>query len=72
MIDQGVDGICILANYSEQFLLTDAERDALLEVCLKHVAGRTGDRAVQPLQHPHARSGPRAGRALPLVPCAYR
>ena len=26
MIDQGVDGICILANYSEQFLLTDAER----------------------------------------------
>jgi dihydrodipicolinate synthase/N-acetylneuraminate lyase len=40
MIDQGVDGICILANYSEQFLLTDAERDTLLEVCLKHVAGR--------------------------------
>ena len=24
MIDQGVDGICILANYSEQFLLTDS------------------------------------------------
>ena len=40
MIDQGVDGICILANYSEQFLLTDAERDALLDLCLKHVAGR--------------------------------
>ena len=40
LIDQGVDGICILANYSEQFLLTDAERDTLLEVCLKHVAGR--------------------------------
>jgi 2-keto-3-deoxy-L-arabinonate dehydratase len=40
MIDQGVDGICILANYSEQFLLTDAEREALLEVCLEHVAGR--------------------------------
>jgi 2-keto-3-deoxy-L-arabinonate dehydratase len=40
MIDQGVDGICILANYSEQFLLTDAERDTLLEVCLTHVAGR--------------------------------
>jgi dihydrodipicolinate synthase/N-acetylneuraminate lyase len=40
MIDQGVDGICILANYSEQFLLTDAERDALLDACLKHVAGR--------------------------------
>ena len=40
MIDQRVDGICILANYSEQFLLSDAERDALLEVCLSHVAGR--------------------------------
>jgi 2-keto-3-deoxy-L-arabinonate dehydratase len=40
MIDQGVDGICILANYSEQFLLTDAERDQLLEVSLPHVAGR--------------------------------
>ncbi|MET0681242.1 MAG: dihydrodipicolinate synthase family protein, partial [Burkholderiales bacterium] len=36
MVDQGVDGICILANYSEQFLLTDAERDTLLEVCLGH------------------------------------
>jgi len=40
MVDQGVDGICILANYSEQFLLSDAERDALLELCLGHVAGR--------------------------------
>jgi dihydrodipicolinate synthase/N-acetylneuraminate lyase len=40
MVDQGVDGICILANYSEQFLLTDAERDALLRACLEHVAGR--------------------------------
>jgi dihydrodipicolinate synthase/N-acetylneuraminate lyase len=40
MIDQGVDGICILANYSEQFLLTDDERDTLTEHCLAHVAGR--------------------------------
>ena len=40
MIDQGVDGICILANFSEQFLLTDAERQTLLEVSLTHVAGR--------------------------------
>ena len=37
MIDQGVDGICILANYSEQFLLTDAERTTLTELCLSHV-----------------------------------
>ena len=40
MIDQGVDGICILANYSEQFLLSDAERMVLLDLCLTHVAGR--------------------------------
>ncbi len=40
MIDQGVDGICILANYSEQFLLSDGERDVLLDLCLTHVAGR--------------------------------
>jgi dihydrodipicolinate synthase/N-acetylneuraminate lyase len=40
MIDQGVDGICILANYSEQFLLTDDERSTLLDLCLSHVAGR--------------------------------
>jgi 2-keto-3-deoxy-L-arabinonate dehydratase len=40
MIDQGVDGICILANYSEQFLLTDEERAQLTALCLEHVAGR--------------------------------
>src|SRR5947207_10278279 len=40
MVDQGVDGICILANYSEQFLLTDVERDTLTELCLSHVDGR--------------------------------
>jgi 2-keto-3-deoxy-L-arabinonate dehydratase len=40
MVDQGVDGICILANYSEQFLLSDVERDTLLDLCLSHIAGR--------------------------------
>ena len=40
MIDQGVDGICILANFSEQFLLSDAERDQLTRLSLEHVAGR--------------------------------
>jgi len=40
MIDQGVDGICILANYSEQFLLTDEERETLTDLCLSQVAGR--------------------------------
>jgi 4-hydroxy-tetrahydrodipicolinate synthase len=40
MVDQGVDGICILANYSEQFVLTDTERDTLLDLSTSHVAGR--------------------------------
>ena len=40
MIDQGVDGICVLANYSEQFLLSDDERNTLLDICLSHVNGR--------------------------------
>jgi 2-keto-3-deoxy-L-arabinonate dehydratase len=40
MVDQGVDGICILANYSEQFLLADDERDTLLSLCLEHIAGK--------------------------------
>jgi 2-keto-3-deoxy-L-arabinonate dehydratase len=40
MIDQGVDGVCILANYSEQFLLSDDERNTLLDLCIAHVGGR--------------------------------
>jgi dihydrodipicolinate synthase/N-acetylneuraminate lyase len=40
MIDAGVNGICILANYSEQFALTDDEREQLTTAILDHVAGR--------------------------------
>ncbi len=40
MIDQGVDGVCILANYSEQFALSDDERNTLVDLCLTQVAGR--------------------------------
>lgn len=40
LIDQGADGICILANFSEQFLISDAEREVLMRLCLEHVAGR--------------------------------
>lgn len=40
IVDQGADGICILANFSEQFLLSDAERETLTRLCLEHVAGR--------------------------------
>ncbi|WP_300535301.1 dihydrodipicolinate synthase family protein [uncultured Mameliella sp.] len=40
IIDQGVDAICILANYSEQFVLSDEERATLMRISLEHVAGR--------------------------------
>src|SRR4030088_3071640 len=40
LIDAGSSGICILANYSEQFALADDEREVLTDVILKHVAGR--------------------------------
>src|ERR1700709_2620485 len=40
MIDSGVDGICILANFSEQFLLSDEEREVLTRTALEHIAGR--------------------------------
>ncbi|MDQ3540320.1 MAG: dihydrodipicolinate synthase family protein, partial [Chloroflexota bacterium] len=32
LVDAGVDAICILANYSEQFALSDAERDRFLDL----------------------------------------
>src|SRR5690349_24597270 len=69
MIDQGVDGICVLANYSEQFLLTDAERSTLLDVSLAHVAGRVP--VIATISHfstriaaERARSAAKAGAAL--------
>jgi 2-keto-3-deoxy-L-arabinonate dehydratase len=40
MIDAGSDGLCILANFSEQFLLRDEEREAVMTTVLEHVAGR--------------------------------
>ncbi|MET3915198.1 2-keto-3-deoxy-L-arabinonate dehydratase [Variovorax sp. OAS795] len=40
MIDAGSDGLCILANFSEQFLLSDDEREVLTRTVLEHVAGR--------------------------------
>src|SRR3954463_9709773 len=40
MIDAGSTGLCILANFSEQFVLSDEEREVLTDTILKHVAGR--------------------------------
>ena len=40
MLDAGSHGLCILANFSEQFVLTDDERDLVMTTVLEHVAGR--------------------------------
>ncbi len=40
ILDQKVDGVCILANFSEQFLLNDEERKKLTNLCLKKIDGR--------------------------------
>lgn len=40
MIDAGSQGLCILANFSEQFSLSDEERELLSRTLLEHVAGR--------------------------------
>src|SRR5215472_1220867 len=40
MIDAGSHGLCILANFSEQFVLSDEEREVLTSEILAHVAGR--------------------------------
>jgi dihydrodipicolinate synthase/N-acetylneuraminate lyase len=40
MIDAGSNGLCILANFSEQFVLADDERELLTRAILEHVAGR--------------------------------
>jgi len=40
MIDAGSHGLAILANFSEQFALSDDERTAVQNAVLEHVAGR--------------------------------
>src|SRR5246127_4094392 len=40
MIDAGSNGLCILANFSEQFALADVERETVMQTVLEHVAGR--------------------------------
>ena len=65
MIDAGSQGLCILANFSEQFVLTDAERDQVLDAVLHHVAGRVpGDRHHHAFRLAHLRRAfaARAGR----------
>lgn len=40
LIDARSDAVCVLANYSEQFSLDDAERDRILDTSVNHIADR--------------------------------
>src|SRR5687768_7699844 len=40
LIEAGSDGLCILANYSEQFAIADSERETLTRAILEHVKRR--------------------------------
>lgn len=40
LVDSGAAGVCTLANYSEQFSLTDRERTQIVEATVDQVAGR--------------------------------
>jgi 4-hydroxy-tetrahydrodipicolinate synthase len=40
IIDAGSDAVCLLANFSEQFALSDVERDVLFDAAMEHIGGR--------------------------------
>ena len=76
MIDAGSHGICILANFSEQFVLTDAERETVMHAVLEHVAGRipvivTTTHFSSAVCAAHSREAEAAGAAMVMImpPC---
>lgn len=76
MIDQGSDGICILANYSEQFVLSDEERTDLMRLSLEHVADRipvivTTSHFSTALATARARAAQEAGAAMIMMMPPY-
>jgi 2-keto-3-deoxy-L-arabinonate dehydratase len=40
VVDAGSDGVCVLANYSEQFSLADHERRSIVEATVDQASGR--------------------------------
>jgi 2-keto-3-deoxy-L-arabinonate dehydratase len=76
LIDAGVDAICVLANYSEQFALTDAERERLTTLVLDHVAGRvpvivTTSHFSQKIAAERSRRAQQAGAAMVMLMPPY-
>ena len=76
MIDAGSDGLCILANFSEQFVLSDDEREQLTPLILDHVAGRvpvivTTTHASTKVCAERSRRAQEAGAAMVMVMPPY-
>ena len=76
MIDAGSHGICILANFSEQFALTDDERTAVQNTVLDHVAGRvpvivTTTHFCTPICAARSRAAQDAGAAMVMIMPPY-
>ncbi len=76
LVDAGVDGICIHANYSEQFSLTDAERDRLTDLTMEQVAGRvpvivTASHFSSRVAAERARRAEEAGAAMVMLMAPY-
>jgi dihydrodipicolinate synthase/N-acetylneuraminate lyase len=72
LVDAGVDGICVLANYSEQFALADDERERLTTLALDHVAGRvpvvvTTSHYSRKVAAERSRRAQRAGAAMVML-----
>src|SRR4029077_13621474 len=61
LIDAGVDGLCLLANYSEQFSLSDAARDAIARTPVGRAGGRLP--VIGPTSHFSARVAAARSRA---------
>jgi dihydrodipicolinate synthase/N-acetylneuraminate lyase len=76
LVDAGIDAICILANYSEQFALTDEERERLMALALDHVAGRvpvivTTSHYSQKVAGDRSRRAQQAGAAMVMLMPPY-
>lgn len=76
MIDAGSNGICILANFSEQFSLSDHERRIVQDAVLEHVAGRvpvivTTTHYSSQVCAARSRSAQEAGAAMVMVMPPY-
>src|SRR6185437_1149956 len=72
----GSNGLCILANFSEQFALSDDERNTVMHVVLEHVAGRvpvivTTTHFSSYLCAERSRSAQAAGAAMVMVMPPY-